>query len=66
MNQQPAIITLEDYGLLCEPGNPEDLAEKILIALGKEWDYEKIRKHAEQFRIENKVKEVLEVYKHVI
>jgi glycosyltransferase involved in cell wall biosynthesis len=62
----PDIITSDDYGLLCEPANPEELAEKILIALDKEWDYEKIREYAEQFRIENKVKEVLEVYKQVI
>jgi glycosyltransferase involved in cell wall biosynthesis len=62
----PEIITSEDYGLLVEPANPKALAEKILIALENEWDYEKIRKYAEQFRIENKTKEVLEVYKHVI
>ncbi|NQE53325.1 D-inositol-3-phosphate glycosyltransferase [ANME-1 cluster archaeon GoMg3.2] len=62
----PEIITSEDYGLLCEPANPKELAEKILIALDKEWDDEKIRKYAEQFRIENKAKEVLEVYKQVI
>ncbi|MCX7999841.1 MAG: glycosyltransferase, partial [Leptospiraceae bacterium] len=34
----PAITTPEDYGLLCKPADPEDLAEKILIALEKEWD----------------------------
>jgi glycosyltransferase involved in cell wall biosynthesis len=62
----PDIINSEDYGLLVEPANPKELAEKILIALDKEWDYEKIREYAEQFRIENKVKEVLEVYKQVI
>lgn len=62
----PDIINSEEYGLLVEPANPKALAEKILIALDKDWDYEKIRKYAEQFRIENKTKEVLEVYKHVI
>lgn len=34
----PEIITSEDYGFLVEPANSEDLAEKILIALDKEWD----------------------------
>jgi glycosyltransferase involved in cell wall biosynthesis len=62
----PDIITSEDYGMLVEPTNPKELAEKILIALDKEWDDKKIRKYAEQFRIENKAKEVLEVYKQVI
>ncbi|NAS89367.1 glycosyltransferase family 4 protein [ANME-1 cluster archaeon AG-394-G21] len=59
------IIISEDYGLLCEPANPEELAEKILIALDKEWDGEKILKYAERFRWENIVKEILEVYKDV-
>jgi len=40
------IITSEDYGLLCELANPDDLAEKILVAFEKEWDREKIRKYA--------------------
>ena len=62
----PDIITSDDYGLLCDPANPEDLAKKILIALDKEWDYGKIRKYAEQFSIENKTKEILEVYKQIL
>ena len=59
------IITSEDCGYLVEPANPEELAEKILIALDKEWDGEKIRRYAERFRWENIVKEILEVYKRV-
>lgn len=62
----PEIITSEDYGLLCEPANPEDLAEKILIALEKKWDREKIRKYAEQFTWDNIAKQVLDVYIKVI
>jgi len=62
----PEIIISEDYGLLCEPANPKDLAEKILIALEKEWDREKIRKYAEQFTWENIAKKTLEVYRGVL
>lgn len=57
------IITSEDYGLLCEPANPDELAEKILIALDKEWDGDKIRGYAEQFRWENITEEMLKIYK---
>jgi glycosyltransferase involved in cell wall biosynthesis len=62
----PEIITSEDYGLLCEPANPEDLAEKILVALEKEWDSEKIRKYAEQFSWENIAKKIVRVYEEVL
>jgi len=57
------IILSEDYRLLCEPGNPEDLAEKILIDLEKEWDREKIRKYAEQFIWDNIAKKLLKCMK---
>jgi glycosyltransferase involved in cell wall biosynthesis len=62
----PEIIISEDYGLLCEPANPDDLAEKILIALEKEWYREKIRKYAEQFTWNNIAKKVVEVYEEVL
>ncbi len=58
----PEIITSEDYGLLCPPRDPECLADKILIALEKEWDREKIKKYAEQFTWENIAKKIMKVY----
>jgi len=58
----PEIITSEDYGLFCPPVDPECLAEKILIALEKEWDREKIRKYAGQFMWENIINQILGVY----
>ncbi|NJE30328.1 glycosyltransferase family 4 protein [Thermococcus sp. 18S1] len=62
----PEIITSEDYGLLCPPKDPECLAEKILIALDKEWNREKIRKYAEQFTWENIARETLKIYRQVL
>jgi len=56
------IIISEDYGFLCPPKDPECLAEKILEALEKEWDKEKIRKYAEQFTWENVAKEIIKLY----
>ena len=60
------IITSEDYGLLCEPANPDDLAKKILIALEKEWDREKIRKYAERYTWENIAGETLDIYRKLM
>ena len=62
----PEIITSDDYGLLAEPANPKELAEKILTALDKEWDNEKIRYYAERFTWENIVEEILDVYTQVL
>jgi glycosyltransferase involved in cell wall biosynthesis len=60
------IITSEDYGLLCEPANPDKLAEKILIALDKEWGCDKIGEYAEQFTWETITKEIVAIYKSII
>jgi len=60
------IITSEDYGLLCEPGNPDDLAEKILIALEKEWGRERIRKYAEQFSWDVIARKILQIYEFLL
>jgi len=62
----PEIVTSEDYGLLCPPADPDCLAEKILKALEKEWDGEKIRKYAEQFTWEKVAEKILGVYHEVL
>lgn len=59
----PEIITSDEYGLLCESANPKDLAEKILIALEKEWDREKIIKYAEQFTWDKITENIVGIYR---
>ncbi|MFA4669678.1 glycosyltransferase [Pyrococcus kukulkanii] len=61
-----SILISEDYGLLCEPQNPKDLAEKILIALEKEWNREKILRYATQFTWDNVVRQILQLYYRVM
>jgi glycosyltransferase involved in cell wall biosynthesis len=62
----PEVITSDKYGLLVEPANPDDLAEKLLVALDREWDREEILGYAEQFTWENIAKEILGVYEQVL
>jgi len=61
----PEVITSDEYGLLVEPANPEDLVEKILIALDREWDKVKILAYAKQFTWEKIAREIMDVYKQV-
>lgn len=57
------VVTSDEYGLLVEPADPEDLAEKILVALDREWDREAILAYAERFTWENIVKDILKIYR---
>ena len=60
------VITSDDYGLLVEPGDPDDLAEKILVGLDREWDREVILAYAERYTWENVAKEIVGVYEQVL
>ena len=60
------VVTSDEYGLLAEPADPEDLAEKILVALDREWDREAILTYAERFTWENIAKETMSVYEQVL
>ncbi|WP_214041352.1 glycosyltransferase family 4 protein [Methanoculleus sp.] len=60
------IVTSSEYGMLVEPANPEDLAEKILMALDREWDREAILTYAERFTWENIAKEITGVYGRIL
>jgi len=60
------IITSEEYGLLCQPANPKELAEKILIALDKKWNGARIIKYANQFSWENNAKQTVSLYQNIL
>ena len=62
----PEVIASDAYGLLVEPADPEGLAEKILVALDREWDREAILAYAERYTWENIAKEIIGVYKQVL
>ena len=61
----PEIIASDRIGLLVEPGNPNDLTEKILAALDRKWDRTTILKYAEQFTWDNIANEILKVYNDI-
>jgi glycosyltransferase involved in cell wall biosynthesis len=62
----PEIINSEDYGLLCEPANSEELEKTIISALNKKWDTSKIKEYAESFTWRNIAKTTKSVYEHSI
>lgn len=62
----PGVIISEDYGLLVEPGDPDALADRILLALNKEWDREAILQFAAQYSWETIGKEVADVYSKLL
>ena len=60
------VVTSNKYGLLVEPANPADQAEKILVALGREWDRRAVLAYAERYMWENIAKEIVGVYSRVL
>jgi len=62
----PGVITSDNYGLLCNPGDSRDLADKLAIAFEKKWDREKIIEYSNQFTWENISRQIMDVYKIVL
>ena len=60
------VVISDKYGLLVEPADPTDLAEKILVALEREWDREKILGYAERYTWENIAKEIVAIYQDTL
>lgn len=51
--------------LLVNPADSADLAYKILAALDREWNREKILAHAKQYMWGNVAKEIMNVFEKV-
>lgn len=62
----PEAIPDERLGLLAEKENPVDLAEKISLALDKEWDIAYLRDRAIQYSWKSVAEKVVSVYYEVL
>ena len=60
------IVLSEDYGFLAEPGDSQDLAEKIEMALDIIWDENKIINYAEQYQWENITDQIQQIYSSIL
>lgn len=60
------VIMSDEYGLLVEPANPDELAEGIMMALNREWNRGEILKHVEHFAWSNVVEDIVKIYKSII
>jgi len=60
------IIVNENLGYLVEPKNPNELADKILCALNKEWDKEYILNYVKKFSSDEIARETFKIYEKVM
>lgn len=59
----PEVVNSEEYGLLSEPADANDLSIKLLDALARDWNTEKIARYGGNFewsRIQTRVMEIYE------
>lgn len=56
------IIVSKDYGLICDPARPKELANNILLSLDKSWDSEKIVSYVSQFSLSVIGNRILDIY----
>jgi glycosyltransferase involved in cell wall biosynthesis len=62
----PETISSDTYGLLCEPGNVQELAAIILASLNRAWDHEAIVRYSSRFTWETITREIMGVYAQVL
>jgi len=62
----PEIITSDNLGFICDVGDSRALAEKIMVAIEKDWSAESIRKYALQFTCEKAAERITGLYDDVL
>ncbi len=62
----PDIITSEEYGILVEPKNTEELTKAILEAFNKEWDRKKIADYGSQFYWDKISEKIIDLYENLL
>jgi len=62
----PEVIISGDYGLLCKPGEPLELARQLSAALGIIWDNKSIKDYAEQYTWKNIARKHVNIYEEVL
>ena len=62
----PEVVTSEQYGILVEPENPEQLAQAIQQALDRQWNVQQISDYAKQYSWENNVREVFDILSNAV
>lgn len=60
------IITSEEYGLTCEPDDPDALAAIVEEGLDRDWDREKIRAYGDRFTWRHIVDQYAEVFDELL
>ncbi|MDR7665078.1 glycosyltransferase family 4 protein [Methanosarcina sp. Z-7115] len=60
------IIVSKDYGLICDPARPKELAENISLSLDKSWDSKKIDSYVSQFSLSVICNRILDIYDSVL
>jgi glycosyltransferase involved in cell wall biosynthesis len=61
----PEIIISNEYGLLCEPARPKELAENILLGVNYDWDSDLIKEYSSQFSWSVISEKIYKIYSQV-
>lgn len=58
----PDIVTSSDYGLLCVPNDPAQLARQLTAALSRSWDRDAIAAYGRKFTWDKVARETIQFY----